>query len=270
MLVQAMNNKEISAEIGRDHEIITGSSTLWRQKAEYEKLRRKLKIGKEEEYPVFYEFMTKSKNHWITRITKSRSETRYNGPDDSETTCFTYFYSSIGIRVFLRTESGLISVWNSHLFTRYKERMDLGISLPLDLVKCFFSNNREWNYMIMPGEIDEKKFIGIYKEGFALGNILIEGGDLCWFIHKTFISRNNANLRLTSSSEELIEIMKNNLVKANPEENKELYDDLLKLYQDFGLMEKNEFGKDVESKMKEIVREVQEKNMPETNFWILT
>jgi hypothetical protein len=103
-----------------------------------------------------------------------------------------------------------------------------------------------------------------------LGEIQIESDHLLWFVHKTFISRETAGLKLFSTADELIEVMKNNLVKANYQNDKELHEELLKLYHNFGLMENNNYSKDIEIRMKEIVKEVQEKNMPETDFWVIT
>jgi hypothetical protein len=262
-----MSNAEITREIDREYDIITSSSTLWRLKAEYHAERKKLKIKKEDDYSVFRVFKTKAKNPFIVRISKRRTAKIYNEFEDSETMLLTYYYTTKGIRVFTRTESGLISVFNGHLFTRYRERMNLSLTTTLEIVKRFF-NNREWNYMVMPKADDKQKFIGIVREGFIPGDILVEE-NLLWFVHKTFISRDTAGLRLTSTSGELVDILKNNLVKAHPEDNPELYEDLVKLYQDFGLMKNDEFNENAEARMKEIVKDVRGKNMPETDFWVV-
>ena len=269
MLLPTMSNREITQEIARDYEIITGSSTLWRLMDEYHKKRKKLKIKGEEDYTVYREIKTKSKNNWLVKLSKKQNVKKHKSAEDTFTALFTWYYTSIGIRFFFRTETGTISVFNGHLLTRYRERMNLEINLHLDLFKRLFKNNKDWNYWILPREDNKQKFIGILKEGFVLGDILIDGEGLLWLVHKTFISRDTAGLRLTSTSTEMLELMQNNLVKAHPENDPELYKDLVKLYQDFGLMDENGFNQDPEALMREIVKKVQQKNMPETDFWVL-
>jgi len=270
MLVPTMTNREVTQEIDRDFEIITNSSTLLRLMYEYDKERKKNKVRKEEDYTIFKEFKTNSKNKWITRISKRRSVKRYNGIDDIVTTCFTYYYSKIGIRVFFRTESGIISVFNGHMLTRYRERLNLGQIETMDIFMRFFTINKELNYQILPRENEEQKFIGIVKEGFILGHVYIEGEDRVWFVHKTFIDCQTAKLSLNSTANELIKLMENNLVKANHQNDEELYADLLKLYNDFGLMENKEYNAEISARMKEIVSEVRKNNMPETEFWMIS
>lgn len=269
MLIPSMTNFEINQEIDRDYEIITASTTLWRQMEEYHRERKKRKIRREEDFTVFREFKTKSKNRWITRLLKSPKVHRYSGQDDIITSLFTYYYSDIGLRFFFRTDSGLKAVFNGHMFTRYRERMQLPVTDTMDVAKLFFKNNREWNYQVMERKNEEQKLIGIFREGFVPGNVYIENEDFIWFIHKTFISKGTANLRMTSTADELIDTMRNNLVKAENQDEETIYNDLLRLYNDFGLMEELKYKDDIQSRMKAIVEEVKKNDMPETEFWLI-
>ena len=100
MLISTMSNLEVTKEIDRDYKLIISSSTLWRLKAEYHKERTRLKIKKEEDYPVFKTFKTKAKNVWLVRISKRRTKATYRDTEDQELTVFTYYYSKIGFRFF--------------------------------------------------------------------------------------------------------------------------------------------------------------------------
>ena len=171
--------------------------------------------------------------------------------------------------MFTRTKSGLISAFNGHCFTRYRERMHLNLQEPIEIVKRFLNQNREWNYYIIPDPDGKKRFVGILKEGFVLGDILMENDELVWFVHKTFISRATANLKHATASNEFRELLSNNLIASSEADDSEIYQDLLKLYQDFGLMDSDQVIEDVKEKFDKLILETR-KNQPETKeLWII-
>jgi hypothetical protein len=64
------------------------------------------------------------KNKWLILISKKKALKNYNNPEDFDLTCFVYYYNDIGIRVFICPPSGVLSVFNGHVFTLYRERMN--------------------------------------------------------------------------------------------------------------------------------------------------
>jgi len=197
MITETMTPEEISRNIVDDYNLII-PKYLYRYSDKYDKLRRKHKVDKESIYPRIFEFRTPQKNKWIMILNKEYAMEKYKNTDDIGYTCFCYYFNDIGIRVFTAIQSpetgaaleGLI-VFNSHFFTRYNERLNLGLAEPLDKVKHYFKNNPS---SVGQGiETNGRTFVtGTVKTGYTLGEVQIYDG-IMWWVNKTFISNETAN-----------------------------------------------------------------------------
>lgn len=183
MIVTTMTPQELTKEIYSDWEIATKS---WdRLSRNYDRERRRGKIAKGNSYDRAYEIKTKKKNSWIFILSKAPSIENYKDLSSINVCSLVYYYSPIGIRVFKIMPSGGLSVYNGHLFTRYNERMNLGLSIPLEIVKRFFINNGYYTSKVLPRG-DREFTLSVCKEGILLGEIQEERR---WIVHKTFITR---------------------------------------------------------------------------------
>lgn len=184
MLVPAMNNKEITAEIIKDGERIT-LSTIPRLMAEYDKERKRKKIDKKDEYLKEYSIKTHAKNNWILFLRKKITVDSYKGMNDIGGHGFTYYYSELGLRFFgLDNKKNPILVYNSHFFRRYNERMYLNMHDIMEIAKHYIGNNIRirTGIKIINGE---EHMMSLLEEGIALGRY----NDECnWIIYNTFIS----------------------------------------------------------------------------------
>lgn len=189
MIISTMTSEELHKEIIEDWH--TATKSLDRLSKDYDKLRRRGNVNKESSYFKAYEIKTAKKNNWIFFLNKAPSENTYKGRESINVCSIIYYYNSTGLRVFktmpFPNGAGVngLSVYNGHLFKRYNERMSLGLSTPLDIVKTFFINNSYSQIQVI--ERDNKKFtLSVCKEGLMLGEIQNNGK---WLVHKTFISR---------------------------------------------------------------------------------
>ena len=190
MVLQGMNWTELKREIERDHEKITGSSTLHRFIYEYHQERVKRKVKPTSEYIVFRHFKTKSKNTWFAMIRKSPDVEIYRGTDDIRLACFLYYRDHESFRVIFRTGGGILNVINGHVFKRFRERMNLEIDEPMMVIERYFERNPDINFCIMPIRDGYQQVIGMIPEGFLLGEaVTLEA----IFLNKTFISVQTAN-----------------------------------------------------------------------------
>lgn len=182
MLLDTMSPEELTMEIHADFKKVCNS---WlRISTEYDKERKKLKIDKHKSYNKYYEIKSKKNNNWLFLLSKAPSE-KYKGLESINVCSLVYYYSVDGLRVFkIRPEGGL-QVYNGHLFTRYNERLNLGIIKPLDSVKHFFINNGYSTTQVIKKE--SKEFIiSVCKDGLLLGELQ---NNLGWLINKTFITK---------------------------------------------------------------------------------
>lgn len=183
MILNTMNNSEIYKEITTDCQIILTRS-IDRYFNMYDKLRRKNSVPKDSEFPISYELKTHAKNNWIIILSKAPSITKYKG---SESICFcllVYYYTTIGIRVFKVDFKYGIRAFNAHFFTRYNERMNLGLINPIDKVKHYFCHN-SYSFEQLLQNNSGFNVIGKCKDGFRLGSY---SENQPWIIYKTFIS----------------------------------------------------------------------------------
>jgi len=184
MLVPAMNNKEITAEIKRDAEKIY-AGTFNRLIEEYDKERRKFKIDKTKTYCKEYKIKTAAKNNWVLFFRKKDNVDIYKGLADAGGCCITYYYNEQGLRFFSYTGNGHpIEVYNAHFFKRYSERLQLNITDTLEVAKYFTKTHNEVRAGIM-GEDDDEYLVALYEEGIGLGRYDAEYN---WIIYNTFIS----------------------------------------------------------------------------------
>ncbi len=194
MLISTMTPKEIREEVYKDYRSIIDIS-LNRLTQKYNRERKKLKVRKESTFQRFYSIKTKNKNPWLIAIGKAPIVEKYKKTEDMHLGLYVYYYTSKGIRVFkpnpnvhdFSKNRGLV-VYNSHLFTRYRERMGLSITDPLEIIKRYFTHNA---YLTASDTIiDGRQYtLSKVKEGYVLGEIQEEG----WFwAQKTFITEDQS------------------------------------------------------------------------------
>ena len=178
-------NKEITSERLELNKI---DGTITRLLNEYDKTRRKSKIAPSSTFSKAFPIKTKNKNRWIFLLSKAPSVTKYKGIESINVLELTYYFTNIGLRAFKMIPhadgSGRlngISVFNSHLFTRYAERLNLNISDPIKLMTHFFTKN---GYFLSQ-KVQETGFIGTCSEGMILGELQNAGR---WIVFKTFIT----------------------------------------------------------------------------------
>jgi hypothetical protein len=190
MVLQGMSWTELKREIERDHEKITGSSTLHRFIYEYHQEREKKKVKPASEHIVFRHFKTNSKNTWFAMIRKSPESEVFRGPDDIRLACFLYYRDHESFRVIFRSGGGILNVFNGHVFKRYRERMGLEIDDPKKVIEHYFERNPDMNFCAMPIRDGYQQVIGMIPDGFLLGEaVTLEA----IFLNKTFISTQTAN-----------------------------------------------------------------------------
>lgn len=186
MLVPSMNHNELCIQIIREY-LKLRMTTIKRLISEYDRERKKLHIKKEDSYFKEYPIKTKGKNTWIIFLHKAPSQPKYTNTDCINLLGVVYFYDKIGLRVFSVSDSLLLNGYNGHFFRRYKERLNLDLTEPLDIVKSFIKNSGYSQVEIT--EKNKKKYaFGISKEGILLGEYLEQPA--AGFEWKTFISRN--------------------------------------------------------------------------------
>ena len=185
MLIETMNDEQVSLEVFRDWAVITSSSTFERIGNEYDKLRRKNKVDKCAPFFKYYTIKTAQKNNWMFLLRKDNSDEKYGGLKSISILSFTHYYTSIGLRVLKIMTSGGLSVFNGHVFQRYNERMKLNIILPLDIVKHFFIQNGFLTSRIIP-KGNREFIVGTCIDGMLLGEIT---NDSYWIVYKTFLNR---------------------------------------------------------------------------------
>ena len=221
-----MSNAEFSREILNDYDKIVNSSTLARLATDYYHERLKLHIKKETEYVRYYEIKSKSKNKWICIVLKDNLLNKYQKVDDCGLILFTYYYSKNGLCVFNVTLDEKVEAYFGHLYSRYRERMDLAMPNLLDVVKYYMKNNYLVNTKQLPETDGKIKAIGIIREGIIFGDY--DSANQFW-VFKTFIRNETANLSSISERIKLINNLKNALLIKDTEGDNRYYQDL-KLY----------------------------------------
>lgn len=227
MLVPSMNNKEITEVITKDMEILYKSSTLSRLTLEYYMERKKAKVSKDAVYSKFYEVKAKSKNKWIIKISKDHFSEKFNTPNDTVIMLFVYYYTEFGIRVFGFVDDDSIVVYNGHLFSRYRERMKLNIPGSLEIVKTYLDNNWSATYRYMPEKDGKINFLGLIKEGFILGDYIVEDR---WYVYKTFINKITSGFDANEFEKDALKKIKDELRDINKEMDNDEFNVLIATY----------------------------------------
>ncbi|MEI6184755.1 MAG: hypothetical protein WCP65_04445 [Bacteroidota bacterium] len=239
MLVEGMNVGEINTAIYRDYNIILDSSTLIRLENSYLDQRRKFKIQKDDSYPVFYSIKTKAKNNWILMVEKHLESKSVKTINDVRTAFFTYYHTRKGYRVFNPCAGTTLLVYNGHMFTRFRERMHLTISDPIDIIKHFFATN----FSPVKQRMDKDGqgnvlFMSIEKDGYLMGNVQEYSDKIIWYVHKTFISGSIASFRQITYTNKLKLNAAKDLLKFRIGDIKELSDLTNEYCNLFGFMDK--------------------------------
>lgn len=220
MLVPSMNLQEISIEANAEYDVLVKSSTLQRLISEYLLERYKKKVKNNEQYVRFYNIKSKKKNNWLIMICPKEGIEFITSPDDFSSLCILYYHSDKGLRFIVTTPTKIISVYNEHLFTRYKERMHLEISGTLEIAKHYFERNNSGVFQSFPMEDFTRKIIGLESNGFSLGELHLSNSTIVMY-YKTFISRETASMKHAKSLFELEKICRGT---EGDEDSKQFYE----------------------------------------------
>lgn len=222
MLLNTMSPDEIIKEIFSDYELVY--ETAKKYVVLYDKERKKAKTEKSSNYCRAYEIKSKKKNNWILLISKDPNYENYKGLKSIGVCAIVYYYTSVGLRVFKIIPSGGLAVFNAHLFSRYRERMNLNMPLPLDVVKKFFSRNS-----IVTGQFYEKDqreyCIALCTDGLLLGEFQLEHK---WAVYKTFISKNMERIDQIEKEHEMISHLEEFVYTALTQEERNNFSKVLK------------------------------------------
>lgn len=188
MLLPTMSDEEVTIEIIYDLlELRKQNGTRTRLVIEYDKMRRKLKVPLSSTFIKVIPIKTKKKNMWLFFLSKAPSVKNYKGIESINILQLVYYYTNIGLRAFKISPDSNggerpspFSVFNSHLFTRYAERLGLNIPDPIKLIEHFFTKNGYFSI-----KFNEKAWLATCSEGMILGEIQCDGR---WIVFKTFIT----------------------------------------------------------------------------------
>jgi hypothetical protein len=180
-----MTHKEMIQEIKKDYDKLI-STTILRLGKEYDRERNKLRIDKKRAYTKVYTVKTATKNRWIIVLGRAPSKEIYTGTESLTLCCVAYYYDDEGLKAFQWADNvGVVQAYNGHFFTRYNERLNLGLSSPFEIVKHYFGHNR---YAYQKPIVKQGRcyIIGFSKEGLLLGEFYFEHSWITW---RTFVSR---------------------------------------------------------------------------------
>ena len=59
--------------------------------------------------------------------------------DDITTLCIIFIFSTLGLRFIVTSPTKIISIYNEHLFTQYKEQANLNIFNTIEIAKHYFT-----------------------------------------------------------------------------------------------------------------------------------
>ena len=239
MLVNTMTNVEINKEIRSDYDEIWNKRTIDRFVEAYEKQRRKFKIDKTEEYSIVKEFKSHRKNSWILIMRKNELLERYNKIEDTSFELLTYYYTSIGIRVFNYKLDDIMAVYNGHVFSRYRMRMGLEIESIIDVVKHFFCKTGNLVFEYYNEKEKDATFMGLTNEGYLFGS---RKDDCNWMVVKTFVNKDTATLNQFLREQGLIEMKEFIKIRIKAHDNKaKFHHDMLELFRQKFVSENGKF-----------------------------
>lgn len=217
MLIDTMTPKELYSEIFQDWDMLIISPDFEKIGLEYDEARMHGNISNDSIHALAYELETKKKNKWVFILSKAPAE-KYNGFKSISLLAYTYYRTEMGLRVFkIAVESRCLYVYNGHLFSRYNERMGLGLTSQLEMIKHFFINN---GYGV--GQLIEKNgkdfVLSVCKDGLLLGELQLQR---TWWVNKTFITKDQKKWDQDKVERELIESLQDDI---QSEINKENFD----------------------------------------------
>jgi len=215
MIVETFTNKELINEVLQDwNEAINHLDTLAK---DYDKNRRKFKFNKDRPFAKSYLVKSKRLNNWLFILDKAPSVS-YKDTGSINICSLVYYYTSSGLRVIKVMPEGGLSVYNGHLFTRFNERLNLGLIEPLDIVKRFFSVNGYFISKVIP-KGDREFTLSTCKEGLLLGELQEERTLL---IHKTFINKDQLREEQKDIEQELIDNLQKEIIEARKEAHRQI------------------------------------------------
>ena len=206
MLVETMTPEEITMEVISDLIKIQETSSE-RIGFEYERMRRRLKIKNDAIFCKAFEIKSHKKNNWMLFLSKADGVEKYRSGADINVLEITYFHTTKGLRVFRPLTSGGIAVYKGHLFNRYNDRMNLGLTSPKEKVKHFFINNGYIDYKIVKKD-NKQLSIGTCRNGLLLDEIQNN-----WIVNNTFITKDLMYLDQSEIESSLIESLKTAIMK---------------------------------------------------------
>lgn len=199
-----MTDMEVTKEIMIDY-VGLAQTSLKRLADEYNRERKRKKVPKEASYTKYYEIRTRKKNRWLVHMSKPPADTKFTG--NACSAFITYHYGLQGLRVYKIIPDGGLSVFNSHVFQRYNERMALNIKEPLELIKHFFTYNGFFHYRLRV-EGNTTFSIGRCRDGLLLGTLENQGA---WIMHRTFISKQMMKVDQEEIRQNMMENLQNQI-----------------------------------------------------------
>lgn len=196
-----MNDSEVTKEILTDYEKL--DSTVQNKTKQYFSLRRKHRIKKSAVYPRFASVKSKRKNNWLIMFSKGPGSSKLNATT-LNILYAVYYYNNRGLRVF-KTGPGQngfgvarLNVYNGHFFSRFNERLSLGLTDSASIIKRFFKYNGYGVYQFTNSQ--KEGFMQFVKEGIALGR-QVETHKVPWLINNTFISKKEIKMNQSREKE---------------------------------------------------------------------
>ncbi len=209
MIVEAMNQAELTREVTRDLEKLRATTEL-RLVDEYIRERKRFKINRSKTYAKVYPVKTASKNTWLLYFGKKPSADKYKDIESVTVNYAVYYYASDGLSVISPNVTGFFNMYYGHFFKRYNERMNLNLNKPLDVVNHYFlTGGNNAVYSVVKNN-DTEKIFGIAPQGILLGIRT----NTKWLIHKTFITRDLTYSEQDERERKLMNSLKLDIVKA--------------------------------------------------------
>jgi hypothetical protein len=266
MIVETMSDLEIKDEILFDYNIIRTTSTISRFFDEYIFYRNKIKIKPNEEGILIKRFKTKNKNNWIILLKKKDFKFFTNENEDIAAYLYIQFNTSKGIRIAQPTTSNLILIYNGHLFTRYRERMNLNIVATKSIIEHFFSKNHEGYQLYFPkDENDEYKMITFSLDGYLLGTTKFLNEENAWLVHKTFIPYQLGSKKHSIGLDKFSYKIAIYILSC-VNENQKIDDKTMLFANKIGIMKNNEIIVDLNEYIKQFPQEIIDDVNPEMYF----
>jgi hypothetical protein len=159
MIVSSMSYIEIRKEV--DNDIVFVKKKSIHVIAELEK---KMKKNKLKTITHIYDYNSPNKNKWLVKIEI--------GLKNVASSFLTYFYIDNKIAAVQVLDARYLLYYTTHFFKRYKERMNLDIAKPEELIRQYFSDST--NFVPQLLGVTENYLLKIFilcKHGAILGNI---------------------------------------------------------------------------------------------------